>query len=351
MPMLCQLADSQDYVAFDWDIVSDPLARDYWLNLFGNFSDNIRRHLLEDNLQGDDFEARWQGFMREYQQGIGARRENPEGYALTTIRLGRFRQQMLMRYGWPDPFARVKRRENELAAKLYPEVIAKIDALAPDDRWETLVRSVFAGNMFDLGSPRTIEMYRQGGITYEAMLDRVPPRPWRIDHFDALRERLRGRAYQQVLFFADNAGLDVVLGVIPVVREMARQGMPVVLAVNSTPALNDITYDEIGPLLERLARSDATLAGLLKEGSIRAIPSGCGLPLIDFAEVSETCNAEASRSDLIVIEGMGRGVESNWRQRFKCDVWRVALVKDECVARWIGGEVFDAVCRFDRGSA
>src|SRR5207244_3347549 len=117
--------------------------------------------------------------------------------------------------------------------------------------------------------------------------------------------------------------------------ELARQGMPVVLAANSAPALNDITIDELNPLLKQLAAWDRILSELLDGGRIRTVASGSGIPLIDFSEVSDACDAEAAHSDLIVIEGMGRGVESNWRQTFKCDVWRVALVKDECVAGWI----------------
>src|SRR5205814_2110928 len=137
----------------------------------------------------------------------------------------------------------------------------------------------------------TIAMYREGGITYEKLVERVPPRPWRIDHFNALCERLRGRAYRQILFFADNAGLDIVTGVIPTIRELARQGMNAVLAVNSAPALNDITIDELNPLLERLARSDNVLHELLQTGRLRTVASGCGIPLIEFSEVSDACNA------------------------------------------------------------
>jgi uncharacterized protein with ATP-grasp and redox domains len=347
LPRLCQLADPENYTPFDWDLIHDAESRRYWIELFTGFSGNIRGHLLEDGLEGEDFEPRWVDFLNEYQAGVRAFRDRPAEMELTTIRLGKFRQVLLNKYGWPDPFARVKRRENDLALKLYPQVVDKIDRLALDDRWLPLVQSMFAGNMFDLGSPKTIEMYRQGGVTYETLLERVSPRPWHIDHFDVLVERLGRRSYRQILFFADNAGLDVTLGVIPVARELARQGMPVVLAVNSVPALNDITFDELSPLLDRLVAGDPVLRDLLNEKTLRTVASGCGIPLIDFAEVSEACNSVAAESDLIVIEGMGRGVESNWRQCFKCDAWRIALVKDVCVARWIGGKVFDAVCRFD----
>jgi hypothetical protein len=80
---------------------------------------------------------------------------------------------------------------------------------------------------------------------------------------------------------------------------------------------------------------------------IATVGDGNGSPLIDLSQVSDECNAVAAESDLVVLEGMGRGVESNWRQKFTCDAWRIALVKDEMVAKWVGCRVFDPVCRFD----
>jgi hypothetical protein len=44
---------------------------------------------------------------------------------------------------------------------------------------------------------------------------------------------------------SDNAGTDVVLGMVPLVRELLRRGTNVVLSANSTPALNDITHPEL----------------------------------------------------------------------------------------------------------
>jgi type II pantothenate kinase len=122
----------------------------------------------------------------------------------------------------------------------------------------------------------------------------------------------------------------------------------VVLAPNFSPALNDITLAELGPLLDRLAAGDAVLARAMADGRLGTVDSGGDTPLLDLSRVSDACDAVAADSDLIVLEGMGRGVESNWTQQFTCDVWRVALLKDHTVADWIGARLFDGVCRFDR---
>ena len=347
MAVLCQIADPQSYVAFDWQ--QDEEDRGYWLDLFSGFPANIERHLREDGLTGDDFENRWRAFLAEYHAGIEARRRDPEFLEhMSTVALGEFRQSMMDKHGWPDPYLQVKRRENEMAAGLYPDVIAEVDATPMNERWELLLRGLFAGNMFDLGSPATIAMHANGELGFHAMLDRIPDRPWPIDHANVVRNRLESiDRWRQILFFVDNAGTDIVLGVIPMVRELARMGVRVVMAANSTPALNDITCDELNVLLEKLSVGDRLLGTLLADDRVVTVASGSGCPLIDLSKVSDECNGAAADSDLIVLEGMGRGVESNWQQAFRCDVWRVALVKDRCVAKWLGCDLFDPVCRFD----
>ncbi len=352
MPRLCRLADPEHYEPFDWDLRADPADFAYWLGLFETFPANIERRLREDGLGGEDFDARWRAFREEYAAGIEARRRDPSAYApLTTITLAEFRQSMIEAYGWPDPYAGVKRRENELAAAMYPAHVARIDGAPPDERWALLLKSLMAGNMFDLGAPETIEMYNRGEVRFAELLERVPDRPWFIDHTDRLLRRVRsGEPYRQVLFFVDNAGADIVLGVIPLARELGRLGTRVVLAVNAVPALNDITIAELTPLLDRLAGGDAVLAELLERDRLAAIDSGNGTPLIDLSRVSDACDAAAAGSDLMVLQGMGRGMESNWRQTFTCDVWRVALIKDACVAKWLGAPLFEAVSRFDPSS-
>jgi damage-control phosphatase, subfamily II, stand-alone protein len=211
-----------------------------------------------------------------------------------------------------------------------------------------LFRGLLAGNLFDLGAPKTIEMYHGGKIDFFETYRKIPAQPWFINHTEALLERLDGKwPWRQVLFFVDNAGADIVLGVLPAAREMARAGMRVVLSPNIAAALNDITLAELDPLLERLAAGDAVLDSLMADGRLRTVDSGGDTPLIDLGQVSGACNAVAAESDLIVLEGMGRGVESNWTEVFTCDVWRIALLKDHTVADWVGARLFDGICRFD----
>ena len=49
------------------------------------------------------------------------------------------------------------------------------------------------------------------------------------------------------------AGADVVLGMIPLARELLRMGTEVVMCANSQPAINDITAPELRALLNQVA--------------------------------------------------------------------------------------------------
>jgi damage-control phosphatase, subfamily II, stand-alone protein len=349
MAVLCRLADPDNYTVSTWNLGDDPDTLSYWLDLFTSFAGRFDALLAQDDSVGSDATDRWEAFVEEYRAGMEriAADAHRDG-RLYTIDLCRFRQKMLNAHGFPDPYHAVKDRENDVAADLYPSVVARIDETPHAQRGELLFRAVLAGNMFDLGCPETIAMYHNGQLDFLSTCQAVPARPWFLDDADALIARLTGgRAWRRALIFVDNAGADIVLGVVPLARELVRAGTRVTLAANNAPALNDITIDELNPLLDRLAMGDAVLQKQLAEGLLDTVDSGGDTPLIDLSRISDACNAVAADSDLILLEGMGRGVESNWTERFTCDVWRFALLKDHTVVRWLGARLFDPVCRYD----
>ena len=51
------------------------------------------------------------------------------------------------------------------------------------------------------------------------------------------------------------AGADVVLGMIPLARELLRMGSEVVMVANSLPAINDVTCAELRTLLESVCET------------------------------------------------------------------------------------------------
>jgi len=260
--------------------------------------------------------------------------------------------------GFADCFASVKREENEAALRALPDVLRALDETTGDDdedaRLAACVRGAFAGNIFDLGAAASVDLYENGGgVDFAATVAKLKPRPWCVDDFDAMRERFAKRRHRKAVVFVDNAGADVCLGMIPFARELIRRGTEVVLAANETPSINDITArelrDEIFPALVE-SSGDAILRDAIADGRLRVVSSGNDMPVIDLRFVSREVRDEAKDADLIVLEGMGRGIETNLYAKLKVDCVKLAMVKHREVAELLGGELYDCVCKFDVGS-
>ncbi len=350
MAILPLIADPQHYRACEWELATDAPHRAYWLNLFRthiySITDMIRRE------GGPAIDARVDAFLADYLDGLRILDEDPGawGGSLTVLKLTIYRQDVQKRHGFFDPFARIKAEETARAIELYPEVVAGLEGLGPRERMELIARGIFAGNEFDLGCTETTERYHSDGHDFAEAARRLPPRPWPEDDLDAWCARAveRRPGYRRVLFFVDNAGADVILGCLPLARELTLLGASVTLAANTEPALNDITIGELDEALDRLRPLDPPLDAAMTAGRLTTVASGCKAPLIDLTDITDACAAAARDADLLILEGMGRSVESNRTARFTCDSLRIALVKDSQVARQIGVALFSPVWRFRR---
>lgn len=193
--------------------------------------------------------------------------------------------------------------------------------------------------------------FQNGGVSFHDTREQLLPRPWVIDDLNALVTRLtKGPRYKKVLLFVDNAGADFVLGMIPLARELVRQGTgQVVIAANEQPAINDMTEAEICELLPRIADADTIIKEALSCGKLRVVSSGNGLPVIDLTRVSTRLVDSAKDVDLVVLEGMGRSIETNLNATFSCDSVKVGMVKHPEVAASLGGRMLDCVIKFETG--
>ena len=380
MPVLPLLAQPAAYRPCIQDLLADGAeVRGYWLDLFEAHLETLASLPTGEGHLRD--QGRWEVFRRGYLAELGELRRDPARRGrLNVLELTRFREEQFEAAGIGDPFAELKRRENALALRALPDVLRDVDAASPRRRLELLVRGLLAGNLFDMGSKAAVDAYqepaaevglsRRDGGAFLAMRDRLRPRPWPVDDLDAWLDRSVPVAgpggmpkrsagmlprsetrcvYRQALLFVDNAGPDVILGAIPLARELARLGTRVVLAANSRPALNDVTAAELPAILGECAGRDATLAALVRDDLTAVVASGGDAPLIDLAELTPECCEAAAVSDLLILEGMGRAIESNFDARFTVDTLKIALIKDRMVARVLGVELFDPVFRFEPG--
>jgi uncharacterized protein with ATP-grasp and redox domains len=350
MSHFCLLSDPEHYVGHDrWRFAGDGGGGEYWLN---HFADHFTETLRHAEVQyGRAARRQIAAAGEQFGEAIRMLRDDPEALGdgpFDVLQLCRLREKTLRDHGLSDPFGYIKQRENARAMDLYPEVVAKLHALEGRDKWLHLIECVFAGNIFDLGSGPT--MHLAGEETdFLAAVENTKPRPWFVDDFDRLSTDLPDAPpapWAKAVIFIDNAGSDFILGVMPLARELALCGTGIVLAGNERPSLNDITADEAIEVVELLAGRDAELAALIRADMFEVVSTGNDVPLIDLSEVSDELNVTAADAELIVLEGMGRSIESNFDASFGVDAIWLGMLKDEHVAAVIGAELFDCVCKY-----
>lgn len=356
------LADPAGYTACGFDLHTDPWMHRYWLDLFRNHFPHLLEEALAEAVDagGDlgDVRSRCDACARAFNEYLVGLENHTGGEHLDTRVICERREQVLRENGFEDAYRLTKHTENEAALRFLPDVLSKLDRLPEAQRAASVIEGVFAGNIFDLGAAETIKLFKEGvdgtaGIDFYASRKRLKPRPWLEDDLDLWLNRLsQAKPYRCAMIFVDNAGCDIVLGVLPFARDLIARGTRVILAANSAASLNDVTDNELVSLIESIAAWDATLGAAWRDGRLTARASGNGTPLIDLSRCSPALAdaATTQRVDLVVLEGMGRALETNFEARFACDVLKIAMVKDRGVARYVGGELYDLVFRYESGT-
>lgn len=349
MSAFCLLRDSDAYAPLNWDLLADEAARKEWLDLFEKVFAEILHYARQR--YGRMAEGRIEDARKQFEATFSALRKDPasaSGGKLDLMVLDRLRDDILRENHIDDPFGRLKERENEAALDLYPHIVRELHAMEAEDKWLHLIETVLAGNTFDMGATETMGL----GADPRDFLDTiesVKPRPWLIDDSEVLLERLAPAPptpWARAVIFVDNAGTDFVLGVMPFARELALGGTQIVLAANEQPSLNDITVDEVVDMVGAVGAADNDLRALVEVGMFEVVSTGTDLPVLDLSDVSDELNAAAEGADLVVLVGMGRAIETNLDAEFSVDAIRIGLIKNETVARHMGGELFDCVCKY-----
>ena len=342
----CKLADPAKYVSCGWDLTVDESGRSHWVEFFKRHLNTLLKLGIEAASSKEEAENRAAACREEFCAAFDAFAANPSGYGpVTILTLDQWRDGLLRKWEFIDPFAQLKRRENEKMLPLVSAVCREIDLLRGAEQFEALIRGLFAGNIFDMGADATAKAFLGASPDFFAVRANVVKRPWLIDDFDALCARMiDGPVHRKAVFFVDNAGSDFLLGAMPMIRWLAKRGTRVVLAANERPTLNDMTIAEVREWWPRIVQAEPSIGEL----PIELVSTGTGEPLIDLAAISPELNAASADADLIILEGMGRGVESNLDAKFSCDAVNLAMIKDTGVAQRYHGKVYDVVCQFRR---
>ena len=349
MARFCLLKDPENYVLYDWDLVQDTESLAYWLEHFvGQFDQTLKcaGDRYGDESDGPERIEAARAHFRRILKHLKLHPDSLPGGKLGVIDVCRLREMVLRGHGLGDPFACLKARENRIALDSYSKTISSYENLSGREKWEALARGVFAGNLFDVGSPAGMDAPDVAPDFFQS-IDNVKPRPWLVDRFDEFYQDASqpGGAWRKAVVFIDNAGSDFILGLMPLLKQLAADGTSIVLAANELPSLNDLTATEARACLDELMEMDPALDGMFE-----VVSSGNDLPLIDLTNVSDALNTAADGTDLVIVEGMGRGIESNFNTAFSVDALHAAVLKDTQVTKRMGGELFDCIFKYTRAS-
>ncbi|XP_064455596.1 4'-phosphopantetheine phosphatase-like [Ornithodoros turicata] len=348
------LLDPAGYHADTVDLTRDAEARTYWLNCFEDAIDKFVEVAVRSQPHKGDALARALMFKEKYIRRLQHLHEHPFAYGSLTVRsLLDMREHCLIEFDFPDPYLQQKHLENEEALKHLHKRLLYLDTLPWQEKQEAVVVGLLAGNVFDWGAKEVAKLMNGGDFGFGDARGRLQARPWLMDDLDSWIQRLRGLPHHCAAIFVDNSGMDVVLGVLPFARELLSRGTKVLLCANTRPALNDVTFEELQILIKRVSKVSPEIESAVQSGQLLVLDSGQSSPCLDLSRINLAVveHMQRLKTDLIVLEGMGRAVHTNLHARLSCEAIKAAVLKNQWLAQRLGGEMFSVVFKYEAASA
>ncbi|XP_066546788.1 4'-phosphopantetheine phosphatase isoform X2 [Amia ocellicauda] len=345
------LQDPSSYIPDTMDLTEDAVAREYWLFCFEEALEGVVKRAIASQPDLPQTRERAEKFSQKYRHKLQTLRHQPFAYGSLTVRsLLDTREHCLNEFNFPDPYSKIKQRENDMALKYFQKAVKSLESLSWEQRQFALVKGLLAGNVFDWGAKAISDVLEtNAGFGFEEAKRKLQERPWLVDSYNQWLERLKGPPHKCALFFVDNSGIDIILGVFPFVRELLCRGTEVVLASNSGPALNDVTYSELQILTERIAAMDTVIQTGIKEERLILVQSGSSSPCLDLSRLDKTLATvvRERHTDLVIIEGMGRAIHTNYYATLRCESLKLAVIKNSWLAERLGGVLFSVVFKYE----
>ncbi|KAJ3022346.1 hypothetical protein HKX48_006380 [Thoreauomyces humboldtii] len=338
------------------DLSKSPQLQQYWIDLLDRNLASLTSIVLQygvdpsspiDGSSSVDSAQRAESFETMYRDHLHRLRREPTAYGVLSVRsLLDLREQCLRELGFNDLFSVVKKAENEAALAGFEPLVNKLDQLEEEPKIDALLANVLAGNMYDWGSTAVQELLRKNELDFESAKEKVG-RPAPFDHSAAFKTQILDPSqlpYRKALIFVDNSGADIVLGILPFARFLLSKNTHVILAANTFPSVNDITADELRALLPKI--TDPVVAQALAQGRLKVVDTGMSGPCLDLRRVGEEVVAACHGVDLVVVEGMGRAIHTNFGAEFKVDSLKIAVFKNPQVAMQLGAQMYDGMILF-----
>ncbi|XP_053662926.1 4'-phosphopantetheine phosphatase [Anopheles marshallii] len=352
----CTLLASVDaYRPDTLDLYQDPEASQYWFACFNDMLSKFERQAMASQSSDPSAKPRAQYFREHCVEVFNQLQKDKRNTKSLGIRnLLEVIESGLRKFGFDDPWKEQKTLENKASIGLLKNRLQQLDSIASErEKWTEIVRGVLAGNMFDWGAKAVTKILEaNNGFGLQQALDRIQKRPWLIDDLDSWLNRMEQEPpHRCATIFTDNAGIDFVLGIVPLVRELLKRNTKVLLCATINPAINDITYSELtGTIADCCKECEILQNAYSVEHRLLLYGNDQIGPCLDFRMISKDLSVaiEQNSVDLLIIVGMARALHTNLYAKFVCETFKLAVVKNEWLANRLGGETFSVVCKYER---
>ncbi|KAI5569214.1 hypothetical protein BDE02_12G063600 [Populus trichocarpa] len=188
-----QLADPKMYEPNTIDL-ADHSELEYWFTVLSDHLPDLVDKAVASEGGTDDSKRRGDAFAHAFSAHLARLMEEPAAYGkLGLANLLELREECLREFQFVDAYRSIKQRENEASLAVLPDLLVELDSMTEETRLLTLIEGVLAANIFDWGSRACVELYHKGTIIEIYRMSRNKmQRPWRVDDFDAFKERMLG---------------------------------------------------------------------------------------------------------------------------------------------------------------
>lgn len=347
------LQDLESYIPDSLDLNKDNGAKEYWFNCFDRLVLKFELQAAKSQISDPTAVERAAQFREHYQEKLRQLKKanaDPYNQPLTIRTLLELNQKSLKLYGFSDPWKEQKKLENEASLKKLQARLQLLDQIEDmNEKWTAIIKGVLAGNMFDWGAQAVSQILeKDASFGLEEALERIQKRPWLVDCLEQWLERMKGPPHSCATIFTDNSGIDIVLGILPLVRELLIRKTKILLCANFAPALNDITFEELNQVVKESCSKCEIINQAYQEGMLKIVGNDQNGPCLDFRNISQDLSDATADSDLLIIVGMARALHTNLNAKFSCEALKLAVVKNEWLANYLGGETFSVICKYEK---
>jgi len=178
-----------------------------------------------------------------------------------------------------DPYRKIKKRYNQTALSLYPQLKEMVEK--SKDQLLSAIKVAIAGNVMDLA----VYDVRKD---FEKCIYNMLSSHFAIDDYDEFKRVLDGS--QLLLYLGDNAG-EIVFDIVLIEELKMIKDLEIIYVVRENPIINDVTME------------DAEFVGM--KNKARVISSGSDAPATILSQCSQELLELFQKADMIIAKGQG----------------------------------------------